>query len=89
MSLVGYPFELGLGMKARKIPIGGRQCTVQADRDNREIIIDGSCHYKIGEPVRDCYISGVKHTLFYHGPLVNFWLDQIQVGCRNMCSVYY
>ena len=66
-------------MKPRKIPFGDKVCYVHADIDNREIIIDGKCYYKIGDPVRECYISGVKHSIYYHGPLVNFWLDQVQV----------
>lgn len=77
--LPGQPFELGLGMKPRRIPIGKKRLLVQADIENREIRIDGNCHYKIGDKVRSCYIAGVKHEIFYRGPLVTFWLDRVQV----------
>ncbi|XP_067944816.1 pre-mRNA cleavage complex 2 protein Pcf11-like [Watersipora subatra] len=78
----GQPFELGLGMKPRRIPIGKKRLLVQADIENREIRIDGNCHYKIGDKVRSCYIAGVKHEIFYRGPLVTFWLDRVQMDVR-------
>jgi len=54
-----------MGKKPRKIHIGGHECEIQADK--RELLIDGKCYYKIGEPIRDWYLKGEKHTIFYQG----------------------
>lgn len=76
-GIAGHPFELTMGKKPRKIHIGGHECEIQADK--RELLIDGKCYYKIGEPIRDWYLKGEKHTIFYQGAPANFWLDDMQV----------
>ena len=86
--VAGNPFELTMGREPRKIKLNGRDCLIQADKENREILIDGTCYYRVGEPVRNVYIAGMKHTIYYQGPYVNIWIDSIQVGCCLKASYY-
>ena len=87
-AVAGNPFELTMGREPRKIKLNGRDCLIQADKENREILIDGTCYYRVGEPVRNVYIAGMKHTIYYQGPYVNIWIDSIQVGWSLKTSYY-
>lgn len=76
----GAPLELTMGRAPRRIRIGSKFCMIQADKENREILVDGVCYYRVGEKTREVSIAGQKHTIAYQGPLTNIWIDELQVG---------
>jgi len=49
----GYPYELTMGMPARRIKVGDRERLILADKEHREIQIDGNCYYRLGETPTD------------------------------------
>ncbi len=74
----GLYYEVGLNQAPRSISVDkGIQLTVNVDHETKQVFINDSCYYNIGDPKRSIVIGGRSYKIMYHGPLRRLWIDSV------------
>lgn len=77
LNLGQRQYQLPIGVQPRKVKWGPTTIHISIS-NNREVIIDNQCYYRIGEPERQVNINGRQDTIFVHGPSKKIWIDEQQ-----------
>ncbi len=78
IQIDGVYYAVGLNEEPKKLKIDHNySLTCNVDHETKEVFINNSCYYRIGEPRRNIVIAGKNHRIMYHGPMRRIWIDEV------------
>ena len=78
IQIDGVYYAVGLNEEPKKLKIDHNySLTCNVDHETKEVFINNSCYYRIGEPRRNIVIAGRQHRIMYHGPMRRIWIDEV------------